>query len=270
MTLLAPLFLLGLLGIGIPIFIHRLHEQRAVVRPFPSSLLLEETRQTTTRHRRIRFRWLLASRILMLAILSILFAQPLLWLTDSLLEDRAEIHLFVVDDSFSMRHGERWQQALTTVGSMIDSAAEGVTVVLTTASSPAANIPGVYSDGDSNPTTDNSVSDGTTDSNRHSQARAELNRLRATTPTNLSLDYVKLMDRVERFAENRQTPVHLHLFSDMQRSSAVDGINRLYRQDLAAVTLHSVGDRGDHNVALDAQVAWLDTSNAYRIICRKP
>ncbi len=261
MTLLAPLFLLGLLGIAIPVFVHRLHEQRAVVKPFPSSLLLEETRQTTTRHRRIRYRWLLAARILALAVLSLLFAEPLLKLADELLDERAEVHLYIIDDSFSMRHGERWQQALTAADSAIVSVSDGSSRIFVTRAS-AFNVAGAIGNSLNTQVNGNPSTDAGSNRDRHVNAKAELDRLRGSAPTNYSLKFSDVMDRAERFAKDVETPVHIHIFSDMQRSAAGGGTNKLYRESLESVTLHSVGERADHNIAIEARVIWLDETNA--------
>lgn len=254
--MLAPLFLLGLLGIGLPVFIHRLHERRAEVQPFPSSRLLEETRRTTTRRRRIRFRWLLATRILMLAVLCLLFAQPLLRFASGLLDQSDQIHLFVIDDSYSMRHGERWQQSLDLASAQLDSQSDSTVITVQRAS-------GIVGDNSINDSlSGNSENSDTVNISRHEDARAELERLRASTPTNYPVSYADVMDRAQRFANKQNEPVFVHIFSDMQRSAAADGINRLFREGIANVTLHPVGKRSDHNVALDAQIVWLDSVTA--------
>ena len=96
MTLLAPLFLLGLLAAAIPLLVHRMQEQHAPVKDFPSSRFLEETRKNTSRRRKLRYRWLLVARIALLCLLSALFAEPILQLAKKFLGDNTAHHLSLI------------------------------------------------------------------------------------------------------------------------------------------------------------------------------
>ena len=74
---LAPLFLAGILGIGLPILLHRIARQERIKLPFASVMLLEASEVRDTSRRSIRYWVLLALRILFLLLLVLAFAGPL-------------------------------------------------------------------------------------------------------------------------------------------------------------------------------------------------
>ncbi|NLG76788.1 MAG: polysaccharide deacetylase, partial [Xanthomonadaceae bacterium] len=96
--MLAPFFLLGLLAIGVPIWLHRVARANPVRHPFPSLMLLEQSETQRTAHRTLRYWLLLLLRILLLAALAFAFAGPL-WRNDAStsLAANARLHAIVVD-----------------------------------------------------------------------------------------------------------------------------------------------------------------------------
>src|ERR1700754_2527733 len=74
----APLFLLGLLGIGLPFWLHRIARENRIRQQFSSLMLLEQSETHHTRQRRLRYFVLLALRILLLIAIVLAFAQPLI------------------------------------------------------------------------------------------------------------------------------------------------------------------------------------------------
>ena len=266
MTLLAPLFLLGLVAMAIPLLVHRLQEQHAPVKDFPSSRFLEETRKNTSRRRKLRYRWLLAARIALLCLLSALFAEPILQLARKFLGDNSAHHVVMIDDSFSMRHGDRWQDALNVASELLDQFSGSADVSFLLASGRSLQ-PGVGADSaaegaavaqDGNdPETDSSAS--------VSSLQGQLQHLETLEPTLSAIDYSQIMDAVDRTAERfdaSEKTVFLHLISDLQRSAARVSVNRLYRETLEGVELHRIGSDSDFNVSLGASASWLNPSTA--------
>ena len=76
MALLAPLFLLGVLAIGLPVWLHRLQTQSPERRRFSSTMLLEQSQQQVHLKKKLRYLLLLALRIALLALLALTFAKP--------------------------------------------------------------------------------------------------------------------------------------------------------------------------------------------------
>lgn len=113
LSFLAPLFLAGLAALAIPVLIHlrRRHERREV--DFPSLMFLRDIPFRSERRRRIHNRLLLALRLLALALLVAAFARPLLegdgTASAGVVGPREVVLL--VDRSWSMGYGDRWQTA---------------------------------------------------------------------------------------------------------------------------------------------------------------
>ena len=75
---LAPLFLLGLLAIGVPIWLHRVARANPTQHPFASLMFLEASETQRTAKRTLRYWVLLSLRILLLIALVLAFAAPVL------------------------------------------------------------------------------------------------------------------------------------------------------------------------------------------------
>ena len=133
MGLLAPLFLLGLAAIAAPILIHLRLRQRSRVVRFPSLMFISKAPYRSIRRRRLRDVLLLLMRCIAVALLALAFARPL-WQGDAVAGAAASSRLVVVllDNSFSMGFGDRWQQATAAAESTfdeLDAADRGALVV---------------------------------------------------------------------------------------------------------------------------------------------
>lgn len=113
MGLLAPLFLLGLAAVAVPVFLHLSQRSRREPVRFPSLAFVRRVPFKTTERRRLRDRLLLLLRVAALALLAVAFARPLF--------DRdvlgaaggavAREVVILLDGSASMGYGDRWRRA---------------------------------------------------------------------------------------------------------------------------------------------------------------
>src|SRR3954470_15097397 len=106
---LAPWFLLGVVGIGLPVWLHRFARQTDQKRPFASLMFLEASLIRRSRRHELRYWLLLALRLLLLILLVLAFAGPL-WRT--LVKPgatSATLHVIVVDTSLSMNQAGTWE-----------------------------------------------------------------------------------------------------------------------------------------------------------------
>ena len=126
MGLLAPLFLLGLAAVAVPVIIHVRLRHRSQVVAFPSLMFISRAPYRSVRRRRLRDLLLLALRCLALALLALAFARPL-FQGDAAANAAAANRLTVVllDNSFSMGFGGRWQRATTAAASAFDGLGAG-------------------------------------------------------------------------------------------------------------------------------------------------
>ena len=118
MGLLAPLFLLGLAAVAAPVIIHLRLRHRSQVVAFPSLMFISRAPYRSVRRRRLRDLLLLALRCLALALLALAFARPLFQGEAAPGATEANrLTVVLLDNSFSMGFGDRWQQATTAAAS---------------------------------------------------------------------------------------------------------------------------------------------------------
>src|SRR5688572_24251767 len=107
---LAPAFLLGLLAIGVPLWLHRVARANPTRHRFASLMLLEASETQKTARRTLRYWLLLALRIAVLVLLVLAFAGLLVPpRAVPTVNANARLHAIVIDTSYSMQHGQRWQ-----------------------------------------------------------------------------------------------------------------------------------------------------------------
>jgi len=113
MGLVAPLALVGLAALAIPVLIHLIQRERKRVVEFPSLMFLRRIPYQSVRRRRIRDVALLMMRLAALALIVLAFARPF-FRTDSLAaatQNGAREAVILVDTSYSMEYGDRWSKA---------------------------------------------------------------------------------------------------------------------------------------------------------------
>jgi uncharacterized membrane protein len=122
MSFLAPLFLVGLGALVVPVLLHLIQRERRNVVQFPSLMFLRRIPYQSVRRRRIRHWLLLAMRLAALTLIVLAFARPFL--------RRAEIPVgatgarevvVLLDRSYSMGYGDHWQRALGAARDAINS-----------------------------------------------------------------------------------------------------------------------------------------------------
>ena len=126
MTFLAPAFLLGLLAIGVPVWLHRLSSTNPNRQLFSSAMFLEPGEPRRVLAKKLQYLLLLALRIGVLALLALAFAGPALQgAVQNLVAETARLHVIVMDLSASMGHVERWQRAEAAAGAVVGDLGAG-------------------------------------------------------------------------------------------------------------------------------------------------
>ena len=112
MSFLFPLYVLGALGIAIPILLHLRRRPPKEHVPFSSLMFLEKSPERLTRRTRVE-RWLLlALRCLILILLALMFSRPFLKSSTGLIgaEEGSRI-VVLIDGSASMKRSDLWERA---------------------------------------------------------------------------------------------------------------------------------------------------------------
>lgn len=122
MGFLAPAFLAGLIALAVPVLIHLTHRERREVVVFPSLMFIRKIPFKSVRKQRLRHLLLFAMRCLALLMLVIAFARPLIGrrADAAAAAGRGARELVIlIDQSYSMGYGDRWERALDAARSAI-------------------------------------------------------------------------------------------------------------------------------------------------------
>lgn len=218
MGFLAPLFLLGVLAVTLPIWLHRLQTQSSDRQPFSSAMLLETTEQRVHVRKQLKYLVLLAMRVALLMLLASAFAKPFLSSAPSTLTDKASgTHLILVDTSVSMSRSGVFAQALAEAGRAIDEAPNDASIQVLSADS-ALHLKSEPADDRSN-------------------HRAALSGLEVSA---LRLDFGEMMTAIDRLAGSLPPPVSLHIISDFQSSAMPVRFSDLIPSRIAELIPHIV------------------------------
>jgi hypothetical protein len=225
--LLAPLFLIGLLGIGLPLWLHRFARDTRTKQPFASLMLLEPSEIQQSREHTLRYLLLLALRIALLALLVFAFAQPMLpWRTPPLEARDRTLHVIVLDTSLSMREGERWTRAVAKALNLIDALRPADQGMLVTADSRVRVVKGP-------------VNQAAADELRTS--------LTAVQPGAARLDYGMLMTSAKSWLGTERPITQLHFVTDLQQSATPLQFADLESPEGVKLILEDIGDAGAVN-----------------------
>ncbi len=237
MTLLAPAFLLGLLAVGVPIWLHRLSSANPNRQDFGSVMFLEPGEPRRVLAKKLQYLLLLALRIGVLALLALAFAGPALrGAVQNLVADTARLHVIVMDQSASMGHGERWQRAGTAVDAALGGFGAGDAVQLVA----AGRVVEVVVD----PTLDRD---------------AVRSGVALLAPGPFALEYGQLMRSVDSLARGVELPVTVHLVTDAQRSALPPRFADLAPRTPLELVLHDVSAAPESNLSA-AALAWSPVS----------
>ncbi len=112
MGLLSPWWLAaGAIGAALPLWLHLLQQHKQDPVQFASNMLMEKRTESTTYQRKLKYKLLMALRLLLLLLIALAFAQPFLNRPPAILNAANTLSIIVIDNSFSMREGERLASA---------------------------------------------------------------------------------------------------------------------------------------------------------------
>src|ERR1700692_4535433 len=120
MGLFAPWFLAGVAAVAVPLYVHLLRRHTTTPRPFSSLMFFERRTQSSIKHRRLRYLFLLSLRTLLFLLLILAFANPFINRTAANMHSE-KLQLLVIDNSFSMRAGTRLADARREALSVLSS-----------------------------------------------------------------------------------------------------------------------------------------------------
>ena len=121
MAFLAPLFLLGLGALAVPVIIHMIQRERKEVVEFPSLMFVRKIPFHSFRRQRIRHWLLLLLRCAALILLVAAFARPFIEAPTAVaVTSGAREVVILLDRSYSMAYADRWELARAAAAETID------------------------------------------------------------------------------------------------------------------------------------------------------
>ena len=215
MGFLAPWFLGGLAALSVPVFVHLLRRHITVPRPVSSLMFFERGKQSSTRHRKLRYLILFALRAALLLLLVLAFANPFVRRPST--DANSRMLLIVLDNSFSMKAGSRFA----------DAKHQALSALATRPQDERAQI--VALGGEVSLLTQ-PITDG-------AQLHAALE---SVEPGDGHANFGELGRAVRALTESLRGPIDLELFSDMQRSATPANFGDMVFPAQVKLTLHSV------------------------------
>jgi hypothetical protein len=231
MGFLAPWFLAGAAAVSLPVWIHLLRKYRSTPLPFSSLMFFERRTQSSIKHKRLRYLTLLALRIALLTLMALAFANPYVNRTAAASGGRHNT-ILAVDNSFSMRYGNHLdrakQEALDTLAKLHAGDKAQVLEI------------------------DSQVHFLTQLTDDPAQLRAAVASIQ---PGDQRSSYGELARTLRTLSQSMKTPLQVHLFSDMQRSSMPPAFADLRLAPSTDLVLHSVAESHEPNWMVESVTA---------------
>ena len=224
MGFVSPWFLGGLAALGLPVYIHLLKQHKSVPFPFSSLMFFERRTQSSIKHRRLKYLLLFAMRLALILLLALLFANPFINRTVDPKAEGKKLRVFAIDNSFSMRTGDRFasakQQALDAL-----SGFRGGDLGQVVSFSTQVNM-----------------------LTQQTEDPAELrSAIQSVTQGDGRSGYAELSQMLRSTAQSSRTPVEVHIFSDMQKTSLPTPFSELTLGGNTSVILHPLASADEPN-----------------------
>src|ERR1051326_532459 len=228
MVFIAPGFLAGLLAVGLPIYFHLLKRHKTTPLPFASLMFFELRTQSSVKHRRLMYLLLFALRLAFIILLVLAFARPFIPSSTIASAHGARTIALCIDDSYSMKQGDRLQKAkqdaLDVIGGM--NAADRAQVLAF--GGPTRVLTDMVNDKEA--------------------LKAAVSEIRQT---DMASSYAEVARAVRSIAEAVKSPLEAHIFSDMQRSSMPAAFSDLKLSAQTQLIIHPDANRAIPNFTVE-------------------
>jgi len=232
MGFLTPWFLGGLLAVGLPIWLHLLRKHKTTPTPFSSLMFFEQRTQSSIKHRRLRYLILFALRTLLIVLIVLAFAHPYVQQKNLPLTRSGEITVVAIDNSLSMRAGDRLAQAKNAAKSMIGGLRGGERGQVIAFGSRVQVMSEITDD--------------------HSTLNAGVD---AIEPSDARTSYAELTRSLRSIAQAAKMPLDVHLYSDMQQTGMPANFNDLKLNADVHLVPHAIDSKPAPNFVVENVVA---------------
>jgi len=227
MGFLAPWFLAAAGTIALPLWLHLLRQYKRTPQPFSSLMFFERRMQSSVKHRRLRYLRLLTLRVALLLLLALAFANPFV-LRTAAVSGRRKLTVIAVDHSFSMRYGDRMQQAKAEAHRVLDGLGGGELAQIVALDAQVENLTQLESD-----------------------KGALSAAIDSIEPDDLASSYGEFTRAVRVMDQSSGMQLEVHLVSDMQQTSMPPGFRDLQLGGHTSLALHALGSGNAANWAIE-------------------
>jgi hypothetical protein len=227
-----PWFLAGALAVGLPVWLHLLRKHKTTPLPFSSLMFFERRIQSSIKHRRLRYLVLLALRMALVLLIALAFANPYVRQAVAPASRTGEVTVLAIDNSLSMRAGNRLDQAKQMARRMVAGLRAGQRAQVLAF--------GARVQAMSEVTDDHAPLNAAIDAIESSDARTS---------------FAELARSLRSIAQSIHLPLDVHLYSDMQQTGMPANFNDLRLNAAVQLVPHPLETKEAPNFAVENVVA---------------
>ena len=236
MGFLAPWFLAGTALVGLPIWLHLLRKHKTTPLPFSSLMFFEKRTQSSIKHRRLRYLLLFALRTALVVLLVLAFAHPYITRKALPLQRSGEVTVVAIDNSLSMRTGNRLEEAKRAAKALVGGLRVGERAQVLAFGQRVQVMSEVTDD--------------------HAPLNAGIDSVVASDSRT---SYGELARSLRSISQVIKMPLHVYVYSDMQQSGMPSNFNDLrlsadVRLEAKPVASSQVGNFAVENVVAPRRV----------------
>jgi hypothetical protein len=227
-----PWFLAGALAVGLPIWLHLLKKHKTTPLPFSSLMFFERRIQSSIKHRRLRYLVLFALRTALVLLIALAFAHPYVRQAAAPASRTGEVTVLAIDNSLSMRAGNRLDQAKQMARRMVAGLRAGQRAQVLAFGARVQVMSEVTDD--------------------HAPLNAGIDAIESS---DARTSFAELARSLRSIAQSIHLPLAVHLYSDMQQSGMPANFNDLRLNAAVQLVPHPLETKEAPNFAVENVVA---------------
>jgi hypothetical protein len=227
-----PWFLAGVVGTCLPVWLHLLKKHKTTPLPFSSLMFFERRIQSSIKHRRLRYLVLFALRTALIVLLAVAFAHPYVRQAAAPASRTGEVTVLAIDNSLSMRAGNRLDQAKQMARRMAAGLRPGQRAQVLAFGARVQVMSEVTDD--------------------HAPLNAAIDAIESS---DARTSFAELARSLRSIAQSIHLPLDVHLYSDMQQTGMPANFNDLRLNVAVRLVPHPLETKEAPNFAVENVVA---------------
>ena len=227
-----PWFLAGAVAVGLPVWLHLLRKHKTTPLPFSSLMFFARRIQSSIKHRRLRYLVLLALRMALVLLIALAFAHPYVRRAAAPASRTGEVTVLAIDNSLSMRAGNRLDQAKQMARRMVGGLRAGQRAQVLAFGARVQVMSEVTDD--------------------HAPLNAAIDAIESS---DARTSFAELARSLRSIAQSIHLPLAVHLYSDMQQTGMPANFNDLRLNAAVQLVPHPLETKEAPNFAVENVVA---------------